>query len=80
MLERFLRHDKILVAQANLILGEWKIITVLRVFVYGLFMRAIMPVFQFILFGCCPNRGFIVFSIVRGVVFSGAGFTVFFTT
>ena len=80
LLKRFLRHDEILVAEALLILGEWKIITVLRVFVYGLFVRAIVPVIQFILFGYCPNRGFIVFGMVRGVVLSGAGIAVFCAT
>ena len=41
LLKRFLRHDKILVAEAHLILGEWKIVAILRVFMYGLFMWAI---------------------------------------
>ena len=71
-LERFLRHDEILVAEALLFLGERKIITVLRVFVYGLFIRADLPVFPFVLFGNCFNEIFIVFGIVRSIVFSGA--------
>ena len=69
-------HDEILVAEAFLILGERKIITILRVFVYGPFLRASVPVFPLILFGDCPNRVFIVFGIVR-IVFSGVGIVVF---
>ena len=64
LLERFLRHDEILVAEAHLILGERKIITVLRVFVYGLFIRADSPIFPFVLFGGWLNGVFIVFGVV----------------
>ena len=76
---RFLRHDKIFVAEAHLILGEWKIITVLRVFIYGLFIRANLLVFPFVLFGSWLNGIFIVFGIVRSIVFSCAGIAVFST-
>ena len=64
LLKRFLRHDVILSAEAHLILGEWKIITVLRVFIYGLFIRADSPVLPFVLFGGWLNGVFIVFGIV----------------
>ena len=77
LLERFLRHDKILVAEAHLLLGERKIITVLRVFVYGLFIRANLLVFPFVLFGSCLNGVFIVFGTVRSVIFSCVGVAVF---
>ena len=77
LLERFLRHDEILVAEALLFLGERKIITIIRVFVYGMFIRANVPVFPFILFGDCPNGVFIVFGIVRSIIFSCAGIAVF---
>ena len=72
LLERFLKHDKILVAEAHLILGERKIITVLRVFVYGLFIGADSPILPFVLFGGWLNGVFVVFGIVRSIVFSGA--------
>ena len=61
---RGLRHDKILVAEAHLILRERKIITILWVFVYGLFIRADSPIFPFVLFEGWLNGVFIVFSIV----------------
>ena len=64
MLERFLRHDKIFVVEAHLILGEWKIVTVLRVFVFGMFIRANSPIFPFVLFGSWLNGVFIVSGIV----------------
>ena len=48
-------HDKILVAEAHLILGERKITSVLRVFVRGLFTKANLPIFPFILFISCVN-------------------------
>ena len=54
---------QILGAEARLILGERKIITVLRVLVRGLFTRANLPIFQFILFGSCVNGVFVVFGI-----------------
>ena len=57
-------HDKILVAEAHLILGEWKIITVLRVLMHGLFVRADSPIFPFVLFGSWLNGVFIVSGIV----------------
>ena len=77
LLERFLRHDEILIAEAHLLLREWKIITVLRVFVRGLFTRANLPIFPFILFGSWLNGVFIVFGTVRSVIFSCAGVAVF---
>ena len=73
LLERFLRHDEILVAEALLFLGEWKIITILQVSIYGLFIRTILPAF---LFGPYPNR---VFN-VRSVIFSGVGIVFFWAT
>ena len=79
LLERFLRHDKIFVAEAHLILGEQKIITVLRVFVYNLFIRADLPIFPFVLFGSWLNGVFDVFGIVRSIVFSCAGIALFST-
>ena len=68
LLERFLRHDKILVAEALLFLGEWEIITILRVSVCGQFLKAVLPAFLVLLFGSCLNR---VFD-VRSVMISGA--------
>ena len=79
LIERFLKHDEILVAEAHLILGEWKIITILRVFVYGLFIRADSPVLPFVLFGGWLNGVFLVFGIVRSIVFSRAGIAIFST-
>ena len=79
LLERFLRHDKILVTEAHLLLGERKIVTVLRVFVYGLFIRANLHVFPFVLFGSCLNGVFIVFGVVQSIVFSCAGIAGFST-
>ena len=68
LFERVLRHDKILVVEDLLFLGEWEIIAILRVIFYGLFIRVVLPAFLFLLFGSYLNRVF----IVRSVVFSGA--------
>ena len=68
LLERFLRHDKILAAEDLLFLGGWEIIAVLRVSICGLFIRALLPAFLFLLFGFYLNRVF----IVQSVIFSGA--------
>ena len=51
--------------------------TVLRVFVRGLFTRANLPIFPFILFGSCVNEVFVVFGTFRGVIFSCAGVAIF---
>ena len=77
LLEGFLRHDKVFVTEAHLILGEWKIIIVLRVIVYGMFVRANLPVFPIILFGGSFVVIFSVFDTVRSVIVSHAGFAVF---
>ena len=79
LFEGLFRYDEVFVAEAYLIFKERKIITVLRVFVYGLFIRANLPVFPFILFGDCPDRVFIVFGSVQSIIFCGAGVVVFCT-
>ena len=79
MLESFLRHDKILVAKAHLVLRERKVVPVLRVFVHGLFIRADSLVLPFVLFGGWLNGVFLVFGIVRSIVFSCAGIALFST-
>ena len=78
-LEGFLRHDKVFDAEAHLILGEWKIITVLRVFIYSLFIRANLPIFSTVLFGGWLDGVFLVFGVVRSIVVSHAGIAVFST-
>ena len=70
-------HDKFFVAEARLILGEWKIFTILRVFVNGLFIRADSPILPFILFGSWLNGVFVVSGIVWSV-FSCVGIAVFY--
>ena len=45
-----------------------------------MFIRAKVPVFPFILFGDCLNRVFVVFGVVRSIIFSGAGIAIFYTT
>ena len=70
-------HDEILGAEARLILGERKTTSVLRVFVRGLFTRANLPTFPFILFSSSINGVFVVFGAFRSVIFSCAGVSVF---
>ena len=77
LLKRFLRHDEILGAKAHLILKERKVIAVLRIFVLGLFTRAKLPIFPFILFSSCINRVFVFFGTFYSVIFSCAGVAVF---
>ena len=77
LLERFLRHDKVFVAEAHLILGGWKVITVLRVFVCGLFIRANLPILLIVLFRVLLDGVFLVFGIVRSIVVSRVGIVVF---
>ena len=69
LFERIPRHDEVFVDKAHLILGEWKIITVLRVFVHDLFIRAESPIFPFVLFGSWLNGVFIVCGIVQSIIF-----------
>ena len=52
------------------------ITTVLRVVGPGLFVGAGLPVFLLLLFGRYLSKVFIVFGIVRGIVFSGVGIPV----
>ena len=80
LLERFLGHDKVFVTEAHLVLGEWEIIAVLRVFVYGLFIRANLPIFPIVLFGGWLDGVFLVFGVVRSIVVSRAGIAVFSTS
>ena len=68
LLERFLGHDKVFVAEDLLFLGGWEIIVVLRVPICGLFIRVVLPAFLFFLLGFYLDRVF----IVRSIVFSGA--------
>ena len=77
MLERFLRHDKVFVAEAHLILGVWKVITVLRVFACGLFIRANLPILPIVLCRVLLDGVFLVFSIIRSIVVTRAGIVVF---
>ena len=49
LLNGILRHNKLFIAEAHLILGERKVVTVLRVFVHGLYIRANSPIFLFVL-------------------------------
>ena len=59
------KHDEIFVTEANLVLGERKVVAILRVFVHGLFVRADSPTLLFLLFGGRLNGVFIVFGTVR---------------
>ena len=77
VLQRILRHDEVLVSKACLLLGGWMVTIVLRVIFYGLFIRVILPVVVFLLFGCSSDRVFIVFGIARSTIFSGASVAVF---
>ena len=73
----FFRHDEIFVAEAFLILGEWTVTIVLRVVGPGRFVGASLPVFLLLLFGCYLSKVFIVFGIVRSIIFTGANIAVF---
>jgi len=77
LLERFLRHDNLFIAEAHLILGGWKVITVLRVFICGLFITANLPILLIVLFRVLLDGVFLVFGIVRSIVVSRAGIVVF---
>ena len=44
---------------------------ILRVIFYGLFVSVVLPAVVF-LFGCSPDRFFIVFGVTRSTIFSGA--------
>ena len=70
LVKRFLRHDEILGAEAHLVLGERKVVIVLRIFVRGLFTGANLPAFPFILFINCIDGVFVVFDTFWSVIFS----------
>ena len=71
LLQMILRHDEVFVAEACLLLGGWTVTIILRVIFYGLFIEVILPVVVF-LFRCSPGGVFIVFSVARSTIFSGA--------
>ena len=77
LLHRVLRHDEVFVAEACLFLGGWMVTIVLRVIFCGLFIRVVLPIVMFLLFGCRTDGVFIVFGVVRSTIFSGAGVAVF---
>ena len=72
LLQRILRHDEVFVAEACLLLGGWTVTIVLRVIFYGLFIRVVLPIVVFPLFGCSSDRVFVVFGVARSTIFSGA--------
>ena len=69
LLERFLRHDEILGAEAHLILGERKVTIALHIFIRGLFIRACLPILPFLLLRGWLN-GVFIFLASSGVLFS----------
>ena len=75
LLQRIVRHDEVFVAEACLLLGGWTVAVVLRVIFYGLFVRVVLPAVVF-LFGCSPDRIFIVFGITWSTIFSSASVAV----
>ena len=75
LLERILRHDEVFVAKASLLLGGWAVTIIFRVIFYGLFLRVVLPAIVF-LFGCGPDRVFIVFGVTRSTIFFGASVVV----
>ena len=66
-------HDEVFVAVAHLLLGGRMITAILRVFFYGLFVRADLPIFPIVLFGSLFIGFFCVFGTIRSVVVSCAG-------
>mgnify|MGYP005831780907 CR=1 FL=1 len=68
-------HDEVFVAEACLLLGGWTVTIVLRVVFYALFVRVVLPDVMF-LFGCSPDRVFIVFGVAWSTIFSGASVAV----
>ena len=77
LLQRILSHDEVFVAEACLLLRGWTVTIVLRVIFYGLFIRVVLPVVMFLLFGCSSDRVFVVFGVARSTIFSGAGIAIF---
>ena len=75
LLKRILRHDEVFVAEACILLGGWMATIILRVIFYGMFVSVVLATVVF-LFGCSPDRVFIVFGVARGTVFSGASVAV----
>ena len=75
LLQRVLRHDEVFVAKACLLLGRCKVTIVLRVIFYGMFVRVVLPA-VLILFGCSPDRVFIVFGVDRSRIFFDASVAV----
>ena len=77
LLQRILRHNEVFVPEACLLLGGWTVTIVLRVIFYGLFVRVVLPVDMFLLFGCSSDRVFIVFGVAWSTIFSGASVAIF---
>ena len=59
-----------------LLLGGWTVVVVLRVIFYGVFVRVVLPIVLFLLFGCSSDRVFIVFGVTWRTILSGAGVAV----
>ena len=77
LLQRILGHDEVFVAEACLLLGGWTVTIVLRVIFYGLFIRVVLPVVMFLMFGCSSDRVFVVFGVAWSAIFSGASVAIF---
>jgi len=72
LLHRILRHDEVFVAEACLLFGGRTVVVVLRV----IFVRVVLPVVMFLLFGCSSDRVFIVFGVAWSTILSSAGVAV----
>ena len=73
LFEGLFGYDEVFFAEAFLIFSERKVVVVLRsVAGQGLFVGAGLPVFLFLLLGCCSHKVFIAFGAVRSTIFSGA--------
>ena len=76
LLQRILRHDEVFVTEACLLFGARMVTIVLRVIFYGLFIRVVLRVVMFLLFGCSSDRVFLVFGVAWSTILSGAGVAV----
>ena len=71
LFDEILWHGKFVIAEAHLILREGHVIIVIRVFIYGLFVRAGLPVLPSGLFETwLGGVVFVIFGIVRRAIIS----------
>ena len=80
LLEGFLWHDEVFVAEALILFRGWEVVAILRILILKRIIGVNLPFLPIIMFRCWFDGGIGVFGVLRSVNVSGAGIAVFSVT